>query len=116
MKFGMKVGLWTLITGKLLQSCYLGNGGQGDEKRSKCSITAHFGIAFEYGKSWKGGKGGKKIHMYLFPWKKNVAIATKKSEFYGQFWLFGGRLEIDLDMTHKHFQSGGSEFFYVKSI
>ena len=32
MKFGMKVDLWTLITGKLLWSGYLGNGCHGDQK------------------------------------------------------------------------------------
>ena len=31
MKSGMKMGLWTLITGKLLRSGYLGNGCHGDQ-------------------------------------------------------------------------------------
>ena len=31
-KFGMKVGHWTLTTGKILRSGYLGNGCHGDEK------------------------------------------------------------------------------------
>ena len=31
MIFGIKMGLWTLITGKLLWSGYLGNGCHGDQ-------------------------------------------------------------------------------------
>ncbi len=34
LKFCMNVGLWTLMTGKILGSSYLGNGCYGNEKTS----------------------------------------------------------------------------------
>ncbi len=71
MKFGMKVGLWTLITGKLLWSCYLGNGCHGDKKLYKSSVMAHFGIAFEY------EKDRKKILRYVLPWKQTCCHSNQ---------------------------------------
>ena len=53
---GMKVGLWTLMTGKILWLSYHGNGCHGDKKHPQSPIMAYYGIAFEYGRSWKDGK------------------------------------------------------------
>ncbi len=75
MKFGMKVGLWTLITGKLLWSRYLGNGFHGDQKLSKSSVPAHFGIAFVYEKS---GKDDKEMLNYVLPWKQTCYHSNQK--------------------------------------
>ena len=62
MKFGMKVDLWTLITGKLLWSGYLGNGCHGDQKSFSELYSSLSGALM--GMEWLGNELPGKLTRY----------------------------------------------------
>ncbi len=65
MKFGMKMGHWTLTTGKILRSGYLGNGCHGDEKMFSMLKYSLDRTVNELGRSTVDGS---KIMSHLLPW------------------------------------------------
>ena len=75
MKFGMKVGLWTLITGKILWSSYLGNGCYGDQKVYKIAIKLPI-LALGLGMGGLGNTGEEYLDICCHE-NLHVAMATK---------------------------------------
>ncbi len=79
MKFGMKVGLWTLITGKILRSCYLGNGCHGDQKTFS---EPYNGLsALHWGMGSVGRKNRKRTVKYVLSWKPTYCHSNQKYVF-----------------------------------
>ncbi len=81
MKFGMKVDLWTLMTGKLLLCDYLGNGYHGEKYFSELysSIFWYWNLV-----NWSYGTG-MFTHMLPLQWSRNMP------EISGRLLLMSGR-------------------------
>ncbi len=83
MKSGMKMGLWTLITGKLLWSGYLRNGCHGDQIAVSQLFNDLFWIWTRAQESWR--RLENEISKHGFPWTQHVAIATKNKHDLASF-------------------------------